>query len=249
MIDGMSNKLDEDVYAEPIYSHFISLKGEFEAEGLTRDEIAAEALFAARHGLEYLVKIGGCEAKSDCIFLQQVGITNIVAPMIETGFAMEKYMAMIPVGYFDTVGVTIETITAVNNIEEILEAAKHLTNVTIGRTDLTASMREQDVHNPEVIDKVKIVARAAKKRGLTVTMGGSINNMTREILRTDGELKSLLNHIETRKAVLSVTQFAKNGALEAAIDAEHELLNLRTMVSNKRSEDASKRINVIRSRI
>ena len=249
MIDGMSNKIEPNVYAEPIYSHFISLKGEFEAEGLTRDEIAAEALFAARHNLDYLVKIGGCEAKSDCMFLQQIGITNIVAPMIETGFAMEKYMAMIPLGYFDTVGVTIETITAVNNIEEILEAAKHLTNVTIGRTDLTASMRGQNVHNPEIIEKVKIVSRAARKRGLTVTMGGSINNMTREILRTDSELKSLLNHIETRKAVLTVNQFSKNGALEAAIEAEHELLTLRTGVFSKRSEDANQRINVIRSRV
>ena len=34
------------------YSYFYSLKGEFEAEGSTRQNIAAEALFAARNGLD-----------------------------------------------------------------------------------------------------------------------------------------------------------------------------------------------------
>ena len=46
------------------FSRFASLKGEFEAEGLNRVEMAAEAIWAARRGLDYLVKIGGCEAKS-----------------------------------------------------------------------------------------------------------------------------------------------------------------------------------------
>ena len=74
------------------FTRFASLKGEFEAEGLTRQDVAAEALFAARNGLDYLVKIGGCEAKSDIFYLADLGITSIVAPMIESGFAMRKYM-------------------------------------------------------------------------------------------------------------------------------------------------------------
>ena len=94
-------------------SRIVSLKGEFEAEGLTRDTVAAEAVFAARHGLPYLVKIGGCEAKSDVRFLMQIGVRSVVAPMIESAFAMRKYMDMVPQDAFDHVGVTIETIDAV----------------------------------------------------------------------------------------------------------------------------------------
>ena len=45
------------------FSGIVALKGEFEAEGLSQGSVAAESLFAARHGLPYLVKIGGCEAK------------------------------------------------------------------------------------------------------------------------------------------------------------------------------------------
>ncbi|MEN3951867.1 aldolase/citrate lyase family protein [Iodidimonas sp. SYSU 1G8] len=245
----MLSRPEGDKYVDPLYSHFVSLKGEFEAEGLTRDEIAAEVLFAARRGLDYVVKIGGCEAKSDCLFLQQLGVRSIVAPMIETAFAMEKYMGMLPLGFFDNIGVTIETFTAVNNIEEILDAGTRLTNVTIGRTDLNASFRGPSVDSPVVVDKVKIVARAARKRGLLVTMGGSINSRTRELLRADGELRSLLHHVETRKAVLTVAQCTENGALEAAIDAEHELLNLRTVIVGDRRDAVHQRMNVIRSRI
>lgn len=91
------------------FSRIKSLKGEFEAEGLSRDALASEAALAARHGLSYLVKIGGCEAKSDMHFLMLQGIRSIVAPMIESPFAMAKYQEMLPDGAFDKVGVTIET--------------------------------------------------------------------------------------------------------------------------------------------
>lgn len=123
------------------FSYFISLKGEFEAEGLGRDDLAAESLFAARNGLDYLVKIGGCEAKADINYLMSLGITSVVAPMIETAFAMEKYMEILPADHFKHSSVTIETITAVNNIDSIIEAGTKLSEITIGRTDLTASFK------------------------------------------------------------------------------------------------------------
>ncbi|MCA3580007.1 MAG: hypothetical protein IOD08_22305, partial [Bradyrhizobium sp.] len=167
------------------WERFASLKGEFEAEGLSREEIASEALFAARRGLDYLVKIGGCEAKSDIDFLCRMGMTSVVAPMIESAFAMRKYQDMIPEGRFDHIGVTIETISAVERVEAILDAGRHLTDVTIGRSDLTASFDGTGVDSPETIAHVKTVARAARARGLAVTMGGSVNAKTRAVLQND----------------------------------------------------------------
>ncbi len=72
------------------FSYFFCLKGEFEAEGLSRENVAAEALYAARHGLDYLVKISGAEAKSDVVYLEDLGLRSLVCPMIETPFAMQK---------------------------------------------------------------------------------------------------------------------------------------------------------------
>jgi hypothetical protein len=64
------------------YRFFTSLKGEFEAEGLTQIDVAAEALIAARQGLDYLVKISGAEAKSDVFYLADIGITSLECPMV-----------------------------------------------------------------------------------------------------------------------------------------------------------------------
>ena len=228
---------------------FSSLKGEFEAEGLTREEVAIEVAYAARRGLDYLVKIGGCEAKSDIDFLLRLGVTSVVAPMIESAFAMDKYMGTLPAGGFHHIGVTIETITAVERIEDILAAGTKLTNATIGRSDLTASFNGSGVDSLETIAKVKTVARAARARGLEVTMGGGVNAGTRTLLREDAELAGLVDAVETRKAIMPVARFVEDGTLEAAIQIELDLLELRTGPLGRALAAAQERVGQIRQRL
>ena len=230
-------------------SKIIALKGEFEAEGLSRNVLAAEVLFAGRNGLPYLVKIGGCEAKSDMRFLLQIGVRRIVAPMIESAFAMRKYMEMLPDGAFDHVGVTIETANAVERIEEILEAGHKLTEVTVGRTDLTASFGGTGVDSPETIGMVKAVARAAHKRGLHTTMGGSVSAQTRQLLSNDAELRELVTCVETRKCVMRIADFIQNGALSAAFEVEAQLLEMQAAFHGGIAQAASDRTAQIRARL
>jgi citrate lyase beta subunit len=215
------------------FSIFACLKGEFEAEGLTRVDVAAEALFAARHGKDYLVKISGAEAKSDVFYLTDIGVTSLVCPMVESSFAMEKYMEMLPQGAFEHVGVTIETITAVANLDAILAAGKLLTEVTIGRTDLTASYKGESVESDRTVGMVKKVAHAAKANGLKVTMGGSISKDTRNLLEADKELRRLLDYVETRKAVMPVERFLEDSALAQAFKLEELLLHRRMRESQR----------------
>jgi len=231
------------------FSQIVSLKGEFEAEGLSRDSIAAEAAFAARHGLPYLVKIGGCEAKSDMRFLMMMGIRSLVAPMIESPFAMSKYQDMLPEGAFDHIGVTIETIDAVRRIDEILDAGVKLGEVTIGRTDLTASYGGESVDCDETIAMVKTVARAARTRGLSVTMGGSVNKNTIALLRGDAELRDLIASVETRKCVMPVDRFLEPGALDAAFAVEAALLDMLSAHHGAISAAAALRVGQIRARL
>lgn len=231
------------------FSRFASLKGEFEAEGLNQIDMAAEAIWAARRGLDYLVKIGGCEAKSDVEYLQKLGIRSLVAPMIESPFAMSKYMAMLPDGAFHHVGVTIETFHAVDRIEEILDAGTKLTNVTIGRSDLTASFGGNGTNCPETLEKTLKVARAAKARRLEVTMGGSVDAKTREIMREGHELATLLDAVETRKIVMRMEQFILDSTFEDSIKAECELLEIRMRPLQASLDAMSKRHNSIQSRL
>jgi hypothetical protein len=209
------------------FSRFASLKGEFEAEGLNAVELASEVIWAAHHGLDYLVKIGGCEAKSDIDYLQRLGVRSVVAPMIESGFAMQKYMAMLPDCAFDHVAVTVETYNAVDRIDDLLDAGTKLTGVTIGRSDLTASFGGSSTNCPETLEKTLKVARAAKARGLEVTMGGSVDARTRDILREGHPLGELIDAVETRKIVMPMGTFLEDGTLEDSIAVECELLERR----------------------
>ena len=231
------------------FKNIISLKGEFEAEGLSRDTVAAESAFAARHGVGYLVKIGGCEAKSDMRFLMQMGIKSIVAPMIESPFAMRKYQEMLPEGAFEHVGVTIETVDAVARIDEILDAGTKLTEVTVGRTDLTASYGGNNVDGERTIEMVKKVARAAQARGLKTTMGGSVNKNTRALLAEDEVLRELISCVETRKCVMPVDKFATNGALQDAFEVEGVLLDMIVTHHGTVAKAAESRVGQIRSRL
>lgn len=231
------------------FSRIVSLKGEFEAEGLSRDSVAAEAAFAARNGLPYLVKIGGCEAKSDMRFLQTQGVRSIVAPMIESPFAMRKYQEMLPEGAFDHIGVTIETFHAVERIEAVLDAGVKLTEVTVGRTDLTASFGGSGVDSPETIAMVKTVGRAAAARGLKLTMGGSVNAGTVKLLGEDDELRGLVAAVETRKCVMPVERFLEPGALEDAFAVECALLDLQIAAHGALADAARNRAEALRARL
>jgi hypothetical protein len=230
-------------------SRLAGLKGEFEAEGLTQQELAAEVVWASKRELDYLVKIGGCEAKSDIEFLQKLGVTSVVAPMIESPFAMSKYMGMLPNGAFDHVGVTIETFYAVERIEAILDAGTKLTNVTIGRSDLTASFGGKGTNSPETLEKTLVVARAAKTRGLEVTMGGSVDAGTRAFLRDGHELRDLIDAVETRKVVMPMEDFLEDGTLEDSIKVECELLQLRIQPLKSALGGMTSRCETIKARI
>ncbi len=230
-------------------SRIVALKGEFEAEGLSCDTVAAEAAFAARNGLPYLVKIGGCEAKADMRFLMQIGVRRLVAPMIESPFAMTKYMQMVPEGMFDHIGVTIETIDAVRRIEELLDAGTKLSEVTVGRNDLNASYGGPWVDSDETIALVKTVARAAAKRGLETTMGGAVGAGTRERLLKDEELRGLIAFVETRKCVIPVESFLDADAVAAAFAVEEALLNMQLAHHGAIAKAAESRMQQIRARL
>jgi hypothetical protein len=224
-------------------------KGEYEAEGLMDLELASEVIIAKSYGLDYLIKISGCEAIRDINIVNTLGIKSVVCPMIESSFAMQKYMKLTDGIEFNEIGVTIETKTAVKNVKEILDAGIKLTNVTIGRSDLASSMGVTNVNSNDVLEAVTLVAEAAKKRDLIVTMGGGVNAETRNILSDEHPLCKLIDKIETRKAVMSLESFLKPSGLEEAIELEHFLLSRRVSSMEYNLPNLKDRMTGIKSRL
>lgn len=70
----------------------IAIKAEFEAEGSRKDElIMLRDLIETVGGLKFIIKIGGCEAVHDLDQCKLLSATGVMAPMIETPFAIEKF--------------------------------------------------------------------------------------------------------------------------------------------------------------
>src|SRR3989338_9453096 len=73
----------------------VGLKAELEAEGSRLNELMRLKDVAEKVGLGIILKLGGCEAVTDLFEAQKIGVEVLVAPMIESSYALKKYIGII----------------------------------------------------------------------------------------------------------------------------------------------------------
>ena len=160
----------------------LALKVEFEAEGAHLEEAESLSSWAGRVGLSLTVKIGGCEAVTDLDFCRMLGAGSVVAPMIESPFALSKFQGAIRRVYpqdKDKVEwvMNLETVTAYQQLDQILEAGQGVVDrLNIGRVDLSASlgMTRQQIDDGELLQICLDMAKRGREAGYAVSFGGGI---------------------------------------------------------------------------
>lgn len=203
------------------HHHVVAVKAEFESEGTRLEEALRLKEVVTKAGLELTIKIGGCEALKDMYDARSIGVTHIVAPMIESAYALKKYLQSARIAFpqdeFDTVGflVNIETLTAVEQVEDILGRydITGLRGIVIGRVDLTGSMglTREDVNSERIGALAQRVITAAKAHNLEVVMGGGVSKETVPFLHQFAP--GSIARYETRKVI-----FGCPGALGGEYD-------------------------------
>ncbi len=187
------------------------VKAEFEAEGTRMDEAMRLNEVRLRAGLELTIKIGGCEAIKDMFDAAILGCEHVVGPMVETPYALKKYLGATKLAFTEDQRkhmeflINIETITAVKNVDEMLKIPEIglLNGFVIGRVDLTGSMGldRESVNSKEILAMSVDVARKAKTKGLKVVVGGAVSVHSLPFFRDFPE--ATLDRFETRKVVFN----------------------------------------------
>ncbi len=185
-----------------------AVKVNMEAEGIRLEEILRTKDIVLNAGVELTVKIGGCEALTDLRLSKMYGVNTVMGPMIESQFALEKYLAMVESEYAADeredlkVVINIETVDGYQKFDQILGApnSKLLTGIVLGRTDLAAALNLKDVNAPAVLALAKDLFSKARQRSLTCIVGGGMSVKSIPFLK---ELKGLVTGFETRKVVFA----------------------------------------------
>lgn len=228
----------------------VAVKAEFEAEGTRPDELLRLLELARRADLKVALKIGGCEAVTDLLASRLYGVDYIIAPMVETPYALSKFIDAKKKTHSDGADATsflfnLETETTLSNLDKMIPIAKSgVDGIVFGRVDFTLSrgMPRSAVNDSSITQAVLKCALACAEHDLELVVGGSIATAAISALR---EIQAIrLDRFETRKIIFSgdaVTKANIEAALANAVDFELGWLrNKRSYYMEIAHEDAER---------
>lgn len=213
----------------------VAVKAEFEAEGTRSDELLRLLEIARRAGVKVGLKIGGCEAVRDLIEARQYGVDYVIAPMVETPYALKKYIDAKNKFFLAdeqediSFLFNLETRLTFDQLEELGSVAEAGgTGFVFGRVDFAGSMGlgREFVNSDEMMVYVEKVAQLARDRNLELVVGGGVSPDSIEPLRRIRKVR--LDRFETRKVIFDAAVL-ESDKVRAGIELamEFELLWLK----------------------
>ena len=185
----------------------VGIKISFEDEGALLNEMISMRYLSTACGLEMSVKIGGSESKRDIVDCKDLCADSIVAPMIESQFALKKFVGSIKqYNYKGNIGFNLETITAYNNIDHLSSQFNNIDFVTFGRVDFVNSINKPRdyVDSDDIQNYIKTVFTLVKKYNKMCYLGGAISSNTAPFLTSLLSLK-LIDKFETRYVIFNAS--------------------------------------------
>ena len=238
------------------------LKAEFGEEGSSLEETAFLKELASAENLDFTVKIGGCEALRDALNAKKIGADNIVAPMIESEYALQKFVKTIKTAYESNIPenlklyINIETITGYNNLENILNCKElsEIEGIILGRTDMALSFNKTKdwVESDEMYKIAETIAALTHKFGKKIIIGGNISTTSTKFFKK--LYPENIDKFETRKIIFDIKSADEINIAEGITKAlkfeltwleyKKEFFNSLTAEDKKRMESLKDRCSI-----
>ncbi len=217
--------------------NFLGIKSEFESEGVRQDELLRITELCYRANLKIGIKIGGGEAITDMYMAKNIGAEYIIAPMIETPYALSKYIAAKnkvwqpeernQVQFL----FNLETITTYNNLHEIIKVAKTengLDGAVLGRVDFSGSLGlgRSEIDGEQITNYCIESAKICKQNNMVFVVGGGVND--KSLSNIQKIYSHHLTRFETRKVIFDASFCNNKNSFEGIKTAvKFELLQLQ----------------------
>lgn len=206
-MNSLESKMVETLIDLKENHHVVGIKAEFEAEGTRLEEALRLKEVVTRAGLDLTIKIGGCEAIKDMYDARTIGVNTIVAPMIETPYAMKKYVQATKFVFPEEERkdvkflINIETLTGFANLKEMIESEyfSEISGIVLGRVDMTGSMglTREDINSDKILEIAKSISQDMMKINKDMVIGGGVSAHSLPFFK---ELP-YLSRFETRKII------------------------------------------------
>lgn len=233
----------------------VGVKQSFEDEGAILQDVILMRRITELSGMYMSVKIGGCEAISDINNSVQMGTDGIVAPMVETQFALQKFVEAVSNVKDTRFYVNIESKTAYENLDSILNSpsSKLLTGIVVGRSDLTKSygLSKNETDSKMILDVVYDIMSKSKGYGFTNLMGGNISTRSCDFIKTlynDG----LLDYIETRNMIVKLDSSNTQNLMEVVksiLEFESEWMSYKSQTYTRVGNEYRERAELLKGRL
>lgn len=205
--------------------HIVGIKFSYEDEGLTGELSQIASSIAFKAGLTISMKIGGCEAKRDMHDAKVLGADKIVAPMIESAYAMKKFVEATKSIYTEDERnntkfmINVETIGGYNNLIEMGKTPEFadIYGIILGRVDFSSSLgKDRSFVNSAEIQQIAInMANFAKENDKKFFIGGGVTLASLDFFHKLP--KEVFASFETRNIIFDAQYSLKDANIEEAL--------------------------------
>lgn len=203
--------------------HVSGIKAEFEAEGSRFDEVLRLKDSISKIDLDLTIKIGGCEAISDMREAKNLSPAVIVAPMVETPYAMKKFVNAIDNVFTEKENIKFyintETITGFNNFNDMVTSDdfKKLDGVVLGRGDMTSSigLTRDDVNSEQIYNIAYSISNIMNEQNKNFIVGGGVSVESLPFFKR----LPYLSGFQTRKVIFDSKALLSNQADKGILKA------------------------------